>query len=243
MCHADTHPFYFATKRNIVKLLIALFMIQLCCVFYIIYNNQKTVSLFNTSLAIYPYNLKSLKLYVADPLLKTQNHISNYDIFTLKDVSTMKDHFTRHNEKVVCYTLGSNITASWLAEKCVCHPNYFGEDCGIPSVIWNTGNNSQLLPNVLKRRHLPRRLILGVSLDDEFDMFEARMSMHYEDVDVFVLHEGNVSIYGVPKEPMFLQRFQQGWLKQCQDKVRSILVEIYLEKQKRCNDLRSFMLD
>ena len=45
------------------------------------------------------------------------------------------------------------------------------------------------------------------------------MSLQYDIVDAFILHEGNVSIYGVPKEPIFLQRFQQGWLKQCQDKV------------------------
>ena len=76
-----------------------------------------------------------------------------------------------------------------------------------------------LLRNKLKRRSLPRRLILGLSLDDEFDMFETRMAMQYDVVDVFALHEGNVSIYGVPKQPIFLERFQQGWLKQCQDKV------------------------
>ena len=222
MCHADTHPFFFATKRNIVKVLMVLFSLQLVCIFYIIYINQKTISTFNISLAIYPYNLKSLKLYVADPLLKTShtNHISNYDIFSLKDTSTTHDYFTRINDKVVCYTVGTNISASWDQQKCVCIPNqYFGKDCGIPSVIWNTGNNSQLLPKIIKRRNLPRRIILGVYLDDEYDMFEARMSLQYDVVDAFVLHEGNVSIYGVPKEPTFLHRFQQGWLKQCQDKV------------------------
>ena len=124
------------------------------------------------------------------------------------------------NDKVVCYTIGTNISASWDKQKCVCITNqYFGNDCGIPSVIWNTGNNSQLLPMTLKRRSLPRRIIMGVYLDDEFDMFETRMSMQYDVVDSFILQEGNVSIYGVPKEPLFLHRFQQGWLKQCQDKV------------------------
>ena len=235
MCHADTHPFFFATKRNIVKALMVLFSLQLACIFYIIYINQKTISTFNTSLAIYPYNLKSLKLYVADPLLKTghTNHISNYDIFSLKDSSSIRDFFTKINDKVVCYTLGTNISASWDHQKCVCIPNqYFGTDCGIPSVIWNTGNNSQILPRNLKRRSLPRRIIMGVYLDDEFDMFEARMSLQYDIVDAFVLHEGNVSIYGVPKEPIFLQRFQQGWLKQCQDKV-SLIVSFRLFKRKK----------
>ena len=219
MCHAETHPFYFATKRNIIRVLSVLFMIQIACILFIIYTNQKPVSSFNTSLAIYPYNLKSLKLYISDPLLKTQDHVKNYNIFTLKDTSNFKEHFTKVSNNTVCYTLGTNIAASWLEEKCVCNAKYFGNDCGIPSVIWYTENNSKLLPNVLKRRSLPRRIILGVSLDDEFDLFEARMAMQYDVVDVFVLHEGNISIYGIPKEPMFLQRFRQGWLKQCQDKV------------------------
>ena len=227
MCHADTHPFFFATKRNIIKVLMVLFMLQIACIFFIIYTNQKTISSFNTSLAIYPYNFKSLKLYISDPLLKTQDHVSNYNIFTLKDTSNFKEHFTKVNHNTVCYTVGTNITASWLEEKCVCQGKYFGNDCGVPSVIWYTGNNSRLLPRVLKRRSLPRRMILGVSLDDEFDLFEARMAMQYDVVDVFILHEGNISIYGVPKEPMFLQRFQQGWLKQCQDKVHKLCKIFY----------------
>ena len=219
MCHADTHPFFFATKRNIVKVLVLLFSLQLACIFYVICINQKTISTFNTSLAIYPYNFKSLKLFVADPLLKTQNHISNYDIFSLRDTSTIRSYFTKLNNDLVCYTKGTNLTASWHEEKCVCEGKFFGEDCGIPAVIWNTGNNSKLLPNVLKRRNVPRRMVLAVPLDDEFEMFETRMAMQYDVVDVFVLHEGNISIFGVPKKPKFLHRFQQGWLKQCQDKV------------------------
>jgi hypothetical protein len=219
MCHADTHPFFFATKRNIIKGFVVLFVLQLLCIFYVVYYNQKSVSTFNTSLAIYPYDFKSLKLFVADPLLKTQNHISNYDIYKLKDTSTIKNYFSSIRGDVVCYTRGTNISASWNEKRCVCDRNYFGADCGIPSVIWNTGNNSQILPTILKRRSLPRRMVLGVSLDDEFEMFEARMAMQYDVVDVFILHEGNVSIYGVPKEPRFLNRFQAGWLKQCQDKV------------------------
>ena len=194
-------------------------MLQLLCIFFVIYSNQKTIRTFDTTLAIYPYNFKSLKLYVSDPLLKTQNHISNPDIFPLKDTSKFKDFFTKINQNTVCYTLGTNITSSWLDQKCVCNVRYFGNDCGVPSVIWYTGNNSRILPRVLKRRSVPRRMILGVPLDDEFDLFEARMALQYDMVDVFILHEGNISIYGVPKEPMFLQRFQQGWLKQSQDKV------------------------
>ena len=122
MCHAHTHPFFFATKRNIIKVLIVLFLIQIGCIVFIIYTNQKTISTFNTSLAIYPYSLKSLKLYVSDPLLKTQgHHPSNPDIFALKDTSYVKDYFTKINPNTTCYTLGTNITQSWLEQRCVCN--------------------------------------------------------------------------------------------------------------------------
>ena len=134
MCHAETHPFFFLTKPNIIRVFMVLAALQLACIFFIIYKNQKTISTFNSSLAIYPYNLKSLKLYISDPLLKQQNHTSNDNISKLKDTSTITDYFTKIDQNTICYTLGTNITASWAQTRCVCNDKYFGEDCGIPSV-------------------------------------------------------------------------------------------------------------
>ena len=49
-------------------------------------------------------------------------------------------------------------------------------------------------------------------MNHEFDLFEARMHMIGDVVDVFVLHEANVTNDGRPKEPLFFNKFNQGWL-------------------------------
>ena len=49
-------------------------------------------------------------------------------------------------------------------------------------------------------------------MNHEFDLFEARMHMIGDVADVFVLHEANVTNDGRPKEPLFFNKFNQGWL-------------------------------
>ena len=46
-------------------------------------------------------------------------------------------------------------------------------------------------------------------MNHEFDLFETRMNMIGNVVDVFVLHEANVTNDGRSKEPLFFNRFQK----------------------------------
>ena len=46
-------------------------------------------------------------------------------------------------------------------------------------------------------------------MNHEFDLFETRMNMIGDVVDVFVLHEANVTNDGRSKEPLFFNRFQK----------------------------------
>ena len=55
----------------------------------------------------------------------------------------------------------------------------------------------------------PRRIIHGIPMNHEFDLFETRMNMIGDVVDVFVLHEANVTNDGRSKEPLFFNRFQK----------------------------------
>ena len=74
------------------------------------------------------------------------------------------------------------------------------------------------MPKIIRRREVPRRLIYALPVNHEFDLFEARMAIQAEAVDVFILHESNYTNAGGVKQPQFLQKFQQGWLREYHDK-------------------------
>ena len=130
----------------------------------------------------------------------------------------MDNFFTKISPEVVCFTKGSDLEKSKLHGKCVCLSNYFGIDCGIPSYVWKTEKNSKLLPMKIRRRNHTRRLIYGIPLNHEFDLFETRMEMQAPVVDVFILHESNYTNSGKHKKPNFLNEFKQGWLKKYHSK-------------------------
>ena len=70
----------------------------------------------------------------------------------------------------MCLTNGTQIDYSFSSDKCVCKSGYYGNDCGIPNYIWNTGNNAKLLPKIIRRRNTTRRLIYGLPVNHEFDL-------------------------------------------------------------------------
>ena len=125
----------------------------------------------------------------------------------------MNTYFTEVNLDTFCFTNGTNIEISFLRKKCSCRKNYHGEDCGIPSYVWKTSKNAKLLPKIIRRREIPRRLIYAFPVNHEFDLFETRMAMQADVVDVFVLHESNYTNSGNPKTALFLNKFQrERWL-------------------------------
>ena len=46
-------------------------------------------------------------------------------------------------------------------------------------------------------------------MNHEFDMLETRLAMIGNIVDVFALHEANVTNDGRPKQPLFYNKFKQ----------------------------------
>ena len=202
-------------------LLLVLVGLQSLGVIIVLRSNYQTITAFNSSFKIFPKldrNFhKSLHIFVSQPLLHSIREAES-QVFDLSDVSDQHRYFVSVDKHVYCYADGINATASTEQKLCVCRDGFHGEDCGVPSKIWSTNDNAKELHRVLKRRETPRRIVYGLPLNHEFDLFEARMAMLYDHVDVFVLHEANVTNDGRPKEPLFFQRFQQGWLKQCQDK-------------------------
>ncbi len=61
----------------------------------------------------------------------------------------------------------------------------------------------------LRRRQKPRRIVHGLTMNHEFDMFETRLAIIGDVVDVFALHEANITNDGRPKQPLFYNKFHQ----------------------------------
>ena len=115
-----------------------------------------------------------------------------------------------------------------MKKSCVCLPKYFGPHCGIPESAWNSYYKTyQNEAKKLKPRNTPRRLIHGLQVNHEFDLFEARMEMLENIVDVYLLLESNYTAYGSGKELSFLEKFRTGWLQQYQSKIQYIFLSFF----------------
>ena len=113
-----------------------------------------------------------------------------------------------------CFIMGTDASQTpKTAEKCRCTPNYHGVDCGIPDSVWHgLYVGSKRLQEKLQIRPQMRRLIHAVPVNHEFDLFEARVNMLKEVVDVYLIQESNYTAYGSPKDLLFIDRFKNGWL-------------------------------
>ena len=136
-------------------------------------------------------------------------------MFELKPpINNVDTYFTLVNGKL-CYTKGTDIGRTKLEKRCICTRNYYGDDCGIPIHIWKTEDNAKRLLKIIRRRHLPRRIILSFPVNHEFDLFETRMALQADVVDVFVIHESNYTNAGKQKPALFWSKFQnENWLQE-----------------------------
>lgn len=135
-----------------------------------------------------------------------------------------------------CYIAGTDFRASEgldLNDKCVCLPNFKGDNCSIPVQIYNAyadSNHNTNIQNIsqtydwtnsnLKRRSgKQRRLIHALPVNLEIELFEVRIASLYDVVDVFVIGESNLTNSGGSRDLIFLELLQGGWLKPYHDKI------------------------
>ena len=131
-----------------------------------------------------------------------------------------------------CFISGTNFKES-NNEKCVCLPDFKGENCSIPIQIFNAyadSNHNQNIQNIsntydwssshLRRRggH-QRRLIHALPVNLEVELFEVRIASLYDVVDVFIIGESNLTNSGGNRDLLFLELLQGGWLKPYHDKI------------------------
>jgi hypothetical protein len=127
-----------------------------------------------------------------------------------------------------CFIAGTDWARSFRDTGCVCALSYFGPQCGIPQSAWESHykhNKAGLMK--LRPRRTPRRLIHGLQVNHEFDLFEARLEMLKDVVDVYIVLESNFSTYGEAKPLSFLQKLQAGWMAPLQDRLLYVLLPFF----------------
>ncbi|KAK2709508.1 hypothetical protein QYM36_013239, partial [Artemia franciscana] len=97
---------------------------------------------------------------------------------------------------LTCFIEGTKLNESNV--NCVCKNDYKGNDCGIPSSVFDTINNFYK-PINLTRRIRPRRIINALNFNHETDLLESRLCDLEDVVDIFVICESNFTAYGDPK--------------------------------------------
>ncbi|KAG0427235.1 hypothetical protein HPB47_025697 [Ixodes persulcatus] len=128
------------------------------------------------------------------------------DIFhlpLLQDVDMSRYYFPV--KTAWCYTNGSSVKQSQDAGPCVCKPNFFGKDCGIPQIIWSSNflEEGKKLGVWVKRRKRPRRLInvITVTNASQFDFLRLQLDYLGAIVECFVIgYEGSSDLFSRIKE-------------------------------------------
>ncbi|CAL4068311.1 unnamed protein product, partial [Meganyctiphanes norvegica] len=184
--------------------------------------NQRSNILNTHNLLNNVYNNSSISI-----LNKTANQFvfKSYDLnkpptFNLHDEENV--YFIHINGGRTCFIQGTDLQNSH--ESCICKAEYFGKDCGIPAAAWfaffqDKGRNL----NISKRAY-PRRVLHGMQVSYELDMFETRLHELYNTVDFFVIVEANHTDYGDPKPLVFLERLKKGYLGEFQNKIVHVYV-------------------
>ena len=134
----------------------------------------------------------------------------------------------------MCYIRGTDLEESERRNgSCVCLERYWGPHCGIPdSAWWSFYKHNKTERLKLKPRKVPRRLIHGLQVNHEFDLFEARLEMLDDIVDVYLLLESNYTAYGSGKELLFMEKFRAGWLEKYQSKIQYVFLSFFHEQAK-----------
>ncbi|XP_065560165.1 beta-1,4-mannosyl-glycoprotein 4-beta-N-acetylglucosaminyltransferase-like isoform X2 [Artemia franciscana] len=157
---------------------------------------QKTIKLFLTLLLIVV-----LAISITEVFATAYGYTNFYDS-DKKDIAILfrlvddeRQYFTAIGN-LTCFIEGTKLNESNV--NCVCKNDYKGNDCGIPSSVFDTINNFYK-PINLTRRIRPRRIINALNFNHETDLLESRLCDLEDVVDIFVICESNFTAYGDPK--------------------------------------------
>ena len=170
-------------------------------------------------------------------------HLSDFKFryFNLDQWRDVKPFKLKHSAEIFfrsigeseCYIRGTDLVESERRKKCICVKRYFGVNCGIPESAWfSFYRNNSTARLKLKPRKVPRRLIHALQVNHEFDLFEARMEMLKDVVDVYLLLESNYTACGNEKQLLFMNKFRAGWLENFQDKIQYVFLSFFHEAAK-----------
>ena len=202
------------TGKGLRLLILSLALIQ-TCLLLALYRTE----LLPTSINI--VNVETIKIYWAGGG-DEEGGGGGGGIVKLGD-TTMEDYFV-DIAHLSCFKRGCDKDKSLLLKKCVCTGGYAGPDCGIPGEVRTAMVQEELVSiESFTLREKPRRIIAAMPVNHEVDLFEARINMHYDVVDIFIVQESNFTNAGKSKPLIFKDKFSAGWLSQFQDKILYIV--------------------
>jgi beta-1,4-mannosyl-glycoprotein beta-1,4-N-acetylglucosaminyltransferase len=194
------------------------------------------VGLFLLIIQTAPNNSSSINFFLYLP--PTPYVVTDFDVASPVTLTLTHSELDGRYTKIgynTCYTKGTDLPASLDHQLggCVCIKEFKGQDCGIPSRIWNSAPSSLIKAASLeklnvtyrwdevirRRKHGQRRLIHALPVNLEVDLFEARIVSLYDVVDVFLIGESNMTNSGGTRELTFLNMLKSGWLRPYQDKI------------------------
>ena len=113
-------------------------------------------------------------------LHNSENSLSGIRFDANRVVTLVDDEFLYFQpigKAPLCYVEGTSVsqTLSSNSTKCLCRPNYFGNECGIPAAVWHRTISRKYHKWPVKPRKVPRRIIHGLNINHEIDFFRVRL--------------------------------------------------------------------
>ncbi|XP_023319502.1 uncharacterized protein LOC111694738 [Eurytemora carolleeae] len=86
------------------------------------------------------------------------NNVDKSKVFKLKVKASMSSYFTRVGN-YSCFRQGTSVQMSKKQQRCCCKPNFFGKDCGIPELIYNSTTAIDRIKYSQRKRKMARNYI------------------------------------------------------------------------------------
>ena len=174
------------------------------------------------------------------PKLKALKHpcLMNKNRKSMDKICLEEDH-NKYFERTVNFTClleGSNMTATRIrgGPLCICLNGWYGSECSIPDVVYKS--NTYPHKYAVKPVDIPRRIIYAMPFNNEFDLFEAKIMMLYDIVDLFIILESNYTAAGMPKDYALLSKLENGYLGTPYQRKRILYIKLeYFPKEAYAN--------
>ncbi|XP_013392827.1 beta-1,4-mannosyl-glycoprotein 4-beta-N-acetylglucosaminyltransferase-like [Lingula anatina] len=224
-------------RRRLLFILVMAF--QLCFLLYVLFMNYKSNIKIGKNVGSSTGRLNEQKLMrtakSSVATCKTKATRRFPDLYSIAPVQLDKtnvgdQYFVSYNG-TRCFKFGT------LRRKekngCVCQKGWTGNACSTPEVARvGISKLPQEIQRKIKIRKHPRKVVISMLLNHEFDTLEALVRELTGLVDVVMIEESNFTLHGDPKLPLFYQKLHSGYLCDFYSNIIYIYLDHFLEDGK-----------